>query len=885
MSKKIVLFSDGTGNSSAKAQKTNVWRMFQALDQTKADQIAKYDDGVGTSPNKYLAAIGGAFGWGLKRNVLDLYRFVCRNYEKGDDIYGFGFSRGSFTIRVLVDFIATEGLVSFRSEEELSRNAAAAYRHYRSKKFPSDSPLVFLMRRLRDAVLWLKDRVRGYRTYGEAAAQTRAEGRAEIPIRFLGLWDTVEAYGVPIVELKRGIDRMLWPMVFGDLILSPRVQRACHALSLDDERTTFHPLLWDEVSEAAMVAKGQVPPGRITQVWFAGVHSNIGGGYPEDQLSFVTLDWMMGEAIANDLVLDERAVAEVRAAESPYARRYDSRAGLASYYRYSPREIQVKQDQKGNDILPIIHGSVVMRMAYGSDRYAPISLPHEFWVLAPDGELLAMEGVARSLQIDMTKRRMASARPATKSDATIAATKTRLIGAIAQLSRPGREEVRLVWDTVFWRRLNYFVTFTLTALLVAYPLVGDLIAKFEHWYLTTHPLGHVGAITESGLKRIDVGARGPIASVVDALSGFVPSYASPWISALEKYPIEFAATAALVVLSLLGSRILDARIRDRTWFGWHKTFRPGYLERSKEARNGLRIGVLVALAIAAISVALANTYGLSAPIRRDLWVVVGVLVAYLVLHNFIERPVLRSEEGALAGSRGLSLARLLRNNRFLRAIYGWIFDGAVPIVFALLLVVAGFVVANRALFDVVSASGFFCAGKANQDALERDTDTFPTASMCWPSGWVLQKGERYRITLEKQGAWLDQTSGTNAARLAATPLRRWWGEDRFRPIARIGEIGNDEYVLKSVDEADKDAYLDCNQIGKPTAAKHMACSPTLNEERIVAEIKARTTGELFLYVNDAVLMLPGVTDLFYRNHTGMGTIRVKRITGFPAYED
>src|SRR5258705_13562312 len=98
-------------------------------------------------------------------------------------------------------------------------------------------------------------------------------------------WDTVEAYAMPVEELKRGIDWVLWPMVFGDLILSPRVRRACHALSLDDERTTFHPLRWDEVAEADMVANDEVPSGRITQVWFAGVHSNIGGGYPEDQLA------------------------------------------------------------------------------------------------------------------------------------------------------------------------------------------------------------------------------------------------------------------------------------------------------------------------------------------------------------------------------------------------------------------------------------------------------------------------------------------------------------------------------------------------------------------------------------------------------------------------
>src|SRR5580704_16016701 len=126
--KKIVLFSDGTGNSSAKAEKTNVWRAFQALDQLHPDQIAKYDDGVGTSSNKYLALLGGAFGWGLKRNVIDLYKFICVNYRPKDEIYGFGFSRGAFTIRVLVDLITSEGLVSFQSAEELDRHSRGAYR-------------------------------------------------------------------------------------------------------------------------------------------------------------------------------------------------------------------------------------------------------------------------------------------------------------------------------------------------------------------------------------------------------------------------------------------------------------------------------------------------------------------------------------------------------------------------------------------------------------------------------------------------------------------------------------------------------------------------------------------------------------------------------------
>ena len=166
MSKKIVLFSDGTGNSSAKAQKTNVWRLFQAIDQHEISLIAKYDDGVGTSSNKYLAILGGAFGFGLKRNVIDLYKFVCRNHETHDEIYGFGFSRGAFTIRVLVGLIDREGLVPFRTEEELDRNARSAYRNYRSEAFPSCSPFVILLRWLRDAILRIKDWIKDDSTRG-----------------------------------------------------------------------------------------------------------------------------------------------------------------------------------------------------------------------------------------------------------------------------------------------------------------------------------------------------------------------------------------------------------------------------------------------------------------------------------------------------------------------------------------------------------------------------------------------------------------------------------------------------------------------------------------------------------------------------------------------
>ena len=139
--KTLVVFSDGTGNSAAKLQKTNVWRLYRALDLAaptaalaaagETAQIALYDDGVGTSEFRPRALLGGVFGYGLKRNVLDLYKFLCRNYRPGDRIYAFGFSRGAFTIRVLMGLVLRVGLLKHDDEASLQSDAPFAYRKYR----------------------------------------------------------------------------------------------------------------------------------------------------------------------------------------------------------------------------------------------------------------------------------------------------------------------------------------------------------------------------------------------------------------------------------------------------------------------------------------------------------------------------------------------------------------------------------------------------------------------------------------------------------------------------------------------------------------------------------------------------------------------------------
>ena len=345
-SKSIVLFSDGTGNSSAKLFKTNVWRMYEAVDlgpsaEGKRDQVAYYDDGVGTSSFKPLTVMGGAFGWGLQRNVLDIYRYACRNYREGDDIYAFGFSRGAFTARLVVALIASQGLVRSSSEAELDWKSREAYRAFRADFVPRrlEWPTT-LSRRVSRVVRRWRDRIKGFQPYNPAE-------NCRPNIRFIGVFDTVAAYGGPITEITRAIDNWIFPFSMPDYQLHERVLCARHALALDDERDAFQPLVWDEVHEASLIERKIVDEHRLEQVWFTGMHADVGGGYPDESLSYVSLLWMMEEAEKAGLrtlkVVKDRFVALA----SSFGPIHDSRAGMAAYYRYQPRKISAWLDPVG----------------------------------------------------------------------------------------------------------------------------------------------------------------------------------------------------------------------------------------------------------------------------------------------------------------------------------------------------------------------------------------------------------------------------------------------------------------------------------------------------------------------------------------------------------
>ena len=209
-------------------------------------------------------------------------------------------------------------------------------------------PTIPIARTIRDTFLATYRGLLRQRSYAAVRADKRTV-KTELRIRFAGLFDTVEAYGVPIEEMRTAIDKAIWPISFRNRVLSDKVDFARHALALDDERTTFHPLRFDMTHEGPWAANA-----RIKEVWFAGVHSDVGGGYPDADLAYVPLVWMADHAVKHgNLRFTTSAIATFLA--SALGPRHDSRAGLGVFYRYEPRIIHDDVKHGGP---PVIHHAV-----------------------------------------------------------------------------------------------------------------------------------------------------------------------------------------------------------------------------------------------------------------------------------------------------------------------------------------------------------------------------------------------------------------------------------------------------------------------------------------------------------------------------------------------
>lgn len=287
LAKNLAIFCDGTGNQLKAKGNTNVLRLH-AMTRVTPNQLRYYEPGVGTQGSaKALTAIGRgttktlglAFGYGLKQNVVDCYKFIMRNWEPGDRIYVFGFSRGAYTARAISGMLRVIGLLR-PDQENLVPYALRLFWKGHGKKIDWELVKRFNAQFGRDDFdQW------GY------------------PVEFCGVWDTVKSVGWFRRRLQLPYTRLL-----------KSVAKVRHACSLDEWRGQY---------KAYVVSQDQLHnPGRdIREVWFAGVHSDVGGTFePDHDLADITLAWIGSEAIAAGLDVDEQAFAPYRSLPVDHAR-------------------------------------------------------------------------------------------------------------------------------------------------------------------------------------------------------------------------------------------------------------------------------------------------------------------------------------------------------------------------------------------------------------------------------------------------------------------------------------------------------------------------------------------------------------------------------------
>lgn len=290
--KRIALFLDGTWNTVR--DNTNVWRLRALCSERSGDgarQVLYYDQGVGTRSWEKIR--GGAFGYGLGLNIVAAYRWLIENYEPGDDVFVFGFSRGAFTARSLTGLIAKCGLLQPGAPLSVEQ---VFKRYVESKTLRPLYQLQFEQRELK----------RRQKRGGTAIDEPRLfpPSREEewllrysqrITIEFTGVFDTVGSLGVPFGHFWFSSQRLQ----FHHTRLSNIYRRTYQALAVDEHRGHFAPALWTKFSPQYAEHRLRTPRAQpiAEQRWFSGAHGNVGGGYIDDRLAQIPLAWLMQKAI------------------------------------------------------------------------------------------------------------------------------------------------------------------------------------------------------------------------------------------------------------------------------------------------------------------------------------------------------------------------------------------------------------------------------------------------------------------------------------------------------------------------------------------------------------------------------------------------------------
>ncbi|MEO4001107.1 DUF2235 domain-containing protein [Mesorhizobium sp. CAU 1732] len=348
-----LIFSDGTGQrgvrEDANVKNTNVFQMYVAVED-KPGFEAFYDPGLGApedGSNDWTRSFRNlwskATGWGITANIVDCYEALLVRWKPGMRIGLFGFSRGAYTVRCLGGVLSTCGVATTAGGAPIPRDAEGPNAERRRKI-------------VEEAVAAYKIKEQVQR---QAAGRDFAQryGAAPMTPDVVGVFDTVKALGLPgIMDMANP-----WKHAFHDTELSNRVPVGLHALSIDENRKTFAPVLWDD-PDADAIAAGQV----IEQCWFPGAHSDIGGGYEDGRLADLTLAWMIER-------LQELATLhiplQVTLADNILGNAHDERTGMGTLWLPGERTIR----GMSHDV-DALCGDVEMRFDKHQPSYRPRTL-------------------------------------------------------------------------------------------------------------------------------------------------------------------------------------------------------------------------------------------------------------------------------------------------------------------------------------------------------------------------------------------------------------------------------------------------------------------------------------------------------------------------------
>ena len=849
--KKIVLFSDGTGNSSASAAKTNVWRTYKALDVSPGShQLAFYDGGVGTNAFSPLKFIGLIFGWGLAKNVKQIYKFACLSYtdrpdiNNRDEIYGFGFSRGAFTMRVVMGLIAHQGIIDTKglSDRELDRSIIAAYREFRRTAFDA-SFLSSIGRPIQSIFVSLVNKFQGREPYNSknnfeysSTPEVENNGTRQHLIKFVGVWDTVDAYGLPIDEMTRAWDTVIWPLSAKDRDLSPRIAQASHALALDEQRESFEPMLWNETND-----NGEDT--RITQVWFAGVHANIGGGYHDDSLANVSLNWMLEQSEKNSglkFIPGERL--RLKNAANINGPKNDNRTGAGNMYRYSPRHIAQLCNSEIRGLLtkitgifgknpsnknkveiktPKIHRSVFDRIQLGVENYSPINIPDDYFIIEYTGKQSKIGGTYGK----------------------------RFIESKTQVSNRIKVQ-NIVWDDVLKAKHWYVFMLLVIGLFGFFPWINGEISGLIPF------VNNVVQFVEPVL--------GPISGIIRSiptLIGKIPlpfmDYVGIWADKFEAYPYVFLIFIIVIFAILARSKTIRTEINDNMTRGW------------------------------------SHITSIKLPAQK-------------LVHKFGANSVVKSDVYANNSKFG----RYTRN--FIEILSFILFLGISVSIF------------SQAVFIVQDGFGATCSDTKDglveltsstlitelnlKDSLPKSSNAtvkFDGKNPCYATGYKLNKDQRYHIRWEVKSDWKDAgkvadvnglVDGTPFKMYFATLIRRHIFSHWYQPMTRIDNNLFDIYPLEHTSAILPEWVTSDMLKAEPLEETIVSSTETGNNQKIASTdtkfrckqiivenkprrvlctiIKPKRSGELFLFVNDAILFTPNFPHNFYSNNQGYATVSI-----------